>query len=184
MATVKYLDPVPAQRDFWMKAMQDWGALQPLARDARSLAGALRPQVGVPGKGAVTTLNALAELKPSSVPQGAGVDWSAGKVTFGHKDDDHPDRAGVMQGVVWRPPAKMFTELGGRLAGSLAVSFIPCGLQQSDGAPAKDPTCEPRAILAHAAVHSKDGTPHWMPNDRSFIRLQVAPQAPENATKD
>lgn len=183
VATVKYLDPVPEQRDFWTKAMQDWSALQPLVQDASSLAGALGPQVGVPVKGTVTTLNALAQLKLSSVPQGAGFDWSAGKVTFGHKDDAHPDRAGVMQGVVWRLPAKMFTELGGRLTGSLAVSFIPCGLQQNDGAPAQDATFEPRAILAHAAVHSKDGTAHWMPSDRSFIRLQIAPQAPQTATK-
>jgi hypothetical protein len=35
-------------------------------------------------RGAVTTLNTLAELKLSSVPQGEGLDWSVGKVTFGH----------------------------------------------------------------------------------------------------
>jgi hypothetical protein len=172
VATVKYLDPAPQQRDFWTKAVQDWSALQPLVQDTSTLTGALGPQVGIPVRGAVATLNALAQLKLSSVPQGAGFDWSVGKVTFGHKDDAHPERSGVMQGVVWRLPAKMFTELGGRLTGSLAVSFIPSGLQQSDGTPAKGPMFEPRAILAHAVVYSKDGTEHWMPHERPFIRCR------------
>ncbi|HUA46607.1 MAG TPA: hypothetical protein VMA77_15350 [Solirubrobacteraceae bacterium] len=183
VATVKYLDPVPDQRDFWAKAMQDWSALQPLVQDASTLAGALGPQVGIPVKGTVTTLNALAQLKLTSIPQGAGFDWSVGKVTFGHQDDAHPERAGVMQGVVWRLPAKMFTELGGRLTGSLAVSFIPCGLQQEGGPSAQDAKFEPRALLAHAVVYSKDGTAHWLPSDRGFVRLELAPQPPPTAAR-
>jgi hypothetical protein len=195
VATVKYLSPVPQQADFWSKAVQSWTALQPLVQDASTLAGALGPAVGVPARGAVTTLNALAELKLSSVPQGAGLDWSVGKVTFGHPEStdgessqDNADAAqrseadpvdtGVMQGVVWTLPAKMFTELGGRLTGSLAVTFIPCGLQMGAQPASGEPTFQPRAILAHAVVYPKGGDPCWVPAERRFIRLHVAPQTP------
>lgn len=87
-----------------------------------------------PGEGAVTTLNALAQLKLNSIPPDGGYEWSVGKVTFGHDDEQHQDRSGVMQGVVWKLPAKMFTDLGGRLTGSLAVSYIPCQLQGDSAA--------------------------------------------------
>jgi len=46
----------------------------------------------------------------------------AAKVTFGS-----PEHGGVMQGVVWTLPKSMFAELGGRLTGGLAVSFLPDG---------------------------------------------------------
>jgi hypothetical protein len=183
-ATVKYLAPAPQQKDFWEKTVQDWTALQPLVQDAGTLAGALGPQVGVPVRGAVTTLNALAQLKLSSIPQEGQFEWSVGKVTFGHDNPEHPERGGVMQGVVWTLPAKMFTALGGRLTGSLAVSYIPCGLQAKGGEPAAagaEPAFAPRAILAHAVVYPKDDSPRWMPyspDGREFVRLQVAPQAP------
>ncbi len=189
-ATVKYLSPVPQQKDFWAKTAQDWAVLQPLVQEASTLAGAVGPQVGVPAKGAVTTLNALAQLKVNSVPQGAGLDWSVGKVTFGHPSPEttedgsaevDPSRTGVMHGVVWRLPAKMFTELGGRLTGSLAVTFIPCGLQTAaEPAPAQ-PAFEPRAILAHAVVYAKGDDPYWVPAEQQFIRLRVSPQPPVTA---
>jgi hypothetical protein len=134
-------------------------------------------------------------LKLSSVPQGAGLDWSDSKVTFGHPESTegesnqgNPDAAqrsetdpadtGVMQGVVWTLPAKMFTELGGRLTGSLAVTFIPCELQMGAQPASGEPTFQPRAILAHAVVYPKGVDPCWVPAERRFIRLHVAPQPP------
>lgn len=186
-ATVKYLSPVPKQKDLWAKAAQEWAELQPFIQDASTLSGALGPAIGVPVKGAVTTLNALAQLKVSSVPQGAGLDWSVGKVTFGHPKPQTSDsgiaepdlsRTGVMQGVVWTLPAKMFTELGGRLTGSLAVTFIPCGLQTKEGPAPALPEFQPRAVLAHAVVYRKGADPYWVPEERKFIRLQVSPRPP------
>lgn len=49
-----------------------------------------------------------------------GFDWYAEKVTV-----PPAARHGVMQGVVWAIPREMFELLGGRLTGSLALSFIP-----------------------------------------------------------
>jgi hypothetical protein len=178
VASVKYLSPAPQQKDLSEKVAEDWQFFKPLVEDASTLAGVAGPEVGVPVKGTVATLNALAGLKLGSIPQGAGMDWSVGKVTFGHSDPHDAQRSGVMQGVVWELPAKMFTELGGRLTGSLAVSYIPCRVQGADVAPAAGlPPFQPRAILTHAVVYAKGGH-RWVPSERGFVRLNVAPEPP------
>jgi hypothetical protein len=84
-----------------------------------------------------------------------------------------------MQGVMWTLPKKMFSELGGRLTGSLALSFIPGHIQQGGtvASKAEDFPPQPKAILAHAVVYGpRDEI--WAPGQREFIRLQVAPTLP------
>jgi len=167
-ATVKYLSPVPKQQSLWEKAAQEWQVLSPIVQDASTLADAIGPEVGVPVQGAAKTLDALAKLKITSLPQSEGFNWSVGKVTFGHQDTD-PKRSGVMQGVVWELPKAMFTELGGRLTGSLAVTFIPCSKQGTDSN-----TVEPRDLLAHAVVYGPDAE-IWAPAERQFVHLTLSP---------
>jgi len=105
------------------------------------------------------------------VPQGIkGFDWYVEKVTV-------PAAAhhGVMQGVVWAIPKEMFELLGGRLTGSLALSFIPA-------AAADQPSWEARTLpmLAHAAVYA-DGQTSWVPAQNRFVELPLSPRIPAAA---
>jgi hypothetical protein len=81
-----------------------------------------------------------------------GFDWSVEKVTVPPAHSH-----GVMQGVGWAIPRQMFELLGGRLTGSLAVSFIPTRSKTAD---AWQP--QPLPMLAHAAVFA-DGETGWVP---------------------
>jgi hypothetical protein len=97
--------------------------MQPIVAGAGQAASALGvvPGVGTIAAGAAPLLSAVSKLQVGSVPQAVkGFDWYVEKVTV-------PPSAhhGVMQGVVWAIPKDMFALLGGRLTGSLALSFIP-----------------------------------------------------------
>lgn len=76
-----------------------------------------------------------------------------------------------MQGVVWALPKEMFEKLGGRLTGSLALSFIPSAAVGSEAAWA--PATQP--ALAHACVLA-DGKEHWVPAKNDFIELPITPK--------
>jgi hypothetical protein len=179
-ATVKYMSPVAHEQSFWEKAAQDWQAVQPLADDASKLASAVGPVAGSAASGSVKMLGAMAQLKLSSVPPVKGFEWSAGKVAFGNKD-----HGGVAQGVMWTLPASMFRELGGRLTGSLAVSFIPDRRQAPGTVCASTPEPESLDLLAHAVVYSPEGheRDHWAPADRSFVHLHLAPRIQVSGSK-
>jgi hypothetical protein len=171
IATVKYLSPVHNQKTLSQKAGEDWQKVQPIVAGARGLAGALGPVpgVGAIAAGAAPILSALAKLQIGSVPQGAkGYDWSAGKVTTG------PSKShGVRQGVVWTLPKVMFEELGGRLTGSLALSFIE-SRQQSDSSVAEW-VPKPAPLMAHAVVYADDKE-KWVPSQSSFVQLLLSPR--------
>jgi hypothetical protein len=172
-ATVKYMSPVAHEHSFWEKAAQDWQTVQPLVDDASKLATAAGPIAGAAATGSANVLGALAQLKLSSVPPIKGFEWSAGKVTFGNREH------GVKQGVMWTLPASMFRELGGRLTGSLAVSFIP-DRRQSPGVAVDAAPPQPQQLdmLAHAVVYSPDGHEHdhWAPAKSKFAHLRLAPR--------
>jgi hypothetical protein len=172
VATVKYLRPVADhQKSLSQAAAREWTKVQPLMEGTGELASKLGviPGVGSVAAGAAPILSALAKLNVGSVPQGAkGFEWSAAKVTFGSKKHHC-----VMQGVMWTLPKKMFEVLGGRLTGSLAVSFIPSRTQTADSTLAWTP--EPAPLLAHAVVYA-DGGSKWVPGSSSFVELRLAPQ--------
>ena len=97
--------------------------MQPILAGAGQAASALGvvPGVGMVAAGAAPILSAIAKLQVGSVPQGVkGFDWYVEKVTVPAAHSH-----GVMQGVVWAIPKEMFALLGGRLTGSLAISFMP-----------------------------------------------------------
>jgi len=79
-------------------------------------------------------------------------------------------RHGVMQGVVWAIPKEMFELLGGRLTGSLALSFIPAAAAGQSSWAAR-----PLPMLAHAAVYA-DGQTSWVPAQNRFVELPLAPR--------
>jgi hypothetical protein len=94
-----------------------------------------------------------------------GFDWYVEKVTV-------PAAAshGVMQGVVWAIPKKMFEFLGGRLTGNLALSFIPSA---AVGQTLWEAQISP--MLAHAVVYADGGT-SWVPAQNKFIELPLSPR--------
>jgi hypothetical protein len=103
-----------------------------------------------------------------TVPQGVkGFDWYVEKVTV-----PAAARHGVMQGVVWAIPKEMFELLGGRLTGSLALSFIPSA---AVGQTPWEAMTLP--MLAHAAVYA-DGETSWVPAKNQFVELPLSPRAP------
>lgn len=88
-----------------------------------------------------------------------------------------------MQGVMWTLPKKLFEVLGGRLTGSVAVTFVPAR-RQAEGyknATANTEVPRPADLLAHAVVLGPGG-PIWAPSDvEQFVRLRVTP-VPSTAT--
>ena len=174
-ATVKYMSPVAHEASFWDAAAHDWESIQPFVEGASKLAGAAEPAVGAAAAGSGKVLGAVAQLKLSSVPSIKGFEWSASKVAL-----SSPDHGGVCQGVMWTLPPSMFKELGGRLTGSLAVSFIPDNKQQPGRVTVQTPRPEAQDLLAHAVVRSPEGNDHdhWAPSAQDFVRLQIAPLAP------
>jgi hypothetical protein len=174
VATVKYLSPVHDQKSWSKAAADEWTKFQPLMEDAGNLASKLGPIPGVGNvaAGAAPILSTLAKLKIGSVPQGVkGFDWSVGKVTFGSKKE-----RGVMQGVMWTLPKQMFELLGGRLTGSLALSFIPSRKQPSGTATPWTP--KHAQLLGHAVVYADNGE-KWIPGSSSFVELMLAPRKAE-----
>jgi hypothetical protein len=170
-ASAKYLRPVQNQSDWTEKAAEEWQRLQPILAGASQAAGVLTavPGVGVAAASMAPVLSAVSKLQLGAVPQGVkGFDWYVEKVTFpaaaGH---------GVMQGVMWAIPKEMLELLGGRLNGSLAVSFIPTAAVGQES-----PLVQTLPVLAHAAVYS-DGEAIWAPARNKFVELPLTPRMPK-----
>ncbi len=189
-ATIKYMRPVPHEKEFLERAAQDWGIIGPFVEGASSLAmnaGPVGAAAGLAAHKTVATLNSLAHLKIGTVPQIAGFEWTATKVTA--RSDTH---GGALQGVVWSLPRSLLTELGGRITGSLAVSFIPDRKQRAHEVWDKGLTFESKAILAQAVVYGSENEEHWAPaqdsraddtpeedkraEDKGVIELAVSPR--------
>ncbi len=171
VATVQYLQPVHQQVNWWNQRVEDWKTLlAPLVANVGALASTI-PQPMIAGAG--SALSTIAKLQVNSVPQVDGFEWSVSKVTMREVEQ------GVMQGVMWTLPRKMFTELGSRLTGSLALSFIPSQRQGKQGAATGMPRFDPGDILAHTVVRGPDDD-IWAPSQTQFVALRIHPQAAES----
>jgi hypothetical protein len=171
-ASAKYLRPVQHQSEWTDKAAAEWQRLQPILAGASQAAGVLTavPGVGIAAASMAPVLSAVSKLQLGAVPQEVkGFGWYVEKVTFpaaaGH---------GVMQGVVWAIPKEMFETLGGRLTGSLAVSFIPTAAVGQES-----PQVQTLPLLAHAVVYS-DGGNTWAPAQNKFIKMPLTPRQPSS----
>jgi len=172
-ATVKYLSPVENRKSLFTALATDWKTVSPLIGDVGQLAAVAAPALGAAAKTVTSTVDALAKLQINAVPPTENnLDWSVQKVT-----SLRDWQRGAMQGVMWKLPKTMFTELGFRLTGSLALSFIPCSTQAVDG-PANAPgTPRPGSVLVNALLRGKDDT--WQPGESDFVQLTVLPQLPK-----
>ncbi len=180
ISTVKYLTPTKGQPSLMEKASKHWSTAAPLVGDLGQVAGALSivPGAGIPAAGASTLLSAISKMQINNVPQADGFEWSTAKVSS--KIQDH----GVMHGVMWTLPKKMFTGLGGRITGSIALSFIPARAQEKTPTPhqgsasvSAEPIFDTSAVLAHAVVYGSKRSV-WVPDKRQFVELRITPRKP------
>ncbi len=175
-ATVKYLSPVQNQKDLSEKAGADWQKMSQMLADAGTVSSLLKPVpvVGAGAAAAAPILSALSKLQIGTVPSSAtGFEWYVDKVTTA---GDKSGGRGVLQGVMWSIPKSMFVSLGGRLTGSLALSFIESHVQ---GSPDADP--QPAPMMSHAVIRTKSKE-IWAPaDDHKFIELQISPHRPSSS---
>jgi hypothetical protein len=163
-AAVKYMSPVPHDPTLAERASGALTTVEPLLQDASKLVSLVQPAVGGVASKAAQTLDVLAQMKINQVPQVGGYAWGVSKVTT------VSESGGVSHGIRWTLPKLMFHELGGRITGTVAVSFVPVTPQ---GTPAAGPRAG--SIRAHASI-SPHGQQHiWVPGRSRFIELEVTP---------
>jgi hypothetical protein len=175
IATVKYLCPAREHASLLQEAAHLFATAQPIIEDASKLAGhaAWVPGVGMAATGTAALLDTMAKLKVTSVPPAKGYEWSVQKVAR------HVSGEGLLHGVRWTLPKKLFVELGTRLTGSIAISMVPSELQ-SDTAKTERDSFERRPIRATAVIHAhpailREGKAVSLP-ERGFLELQVQPE--------
>jgi hypothetical protein len=177
LATIKYLCPAKEHTSLLQEAAHMFATAQPIVEDASKLAtiGSGLPGVGPIAAGTATLLDVIAKLKVTSVPPASGYEWSVQKVT------QHTQGEGLLQGVKWIIPKRMFAELGSRLTGSIAVSVIPSIMQYS---PQEAGDIQPRRLpirgTAAMSLHPGwrlESKPILLPPKDSFLELQIQPIA-------
>jgi len=167
-ATLKFLTPIKDQHQMWQDISENIAKLSPLLADAGSLASL------VPGGAmASTVLSTVAKLQVGSVPQ-KSVNWSVEKTTL------HPAaESGPWQGVEWRLPQNTFEVLGGRVSGSVAVTFMEALRPSEDEAtPPEEGTVMARANVAVQGMRGLLRVPSSETDGDPFLSLKVAPQRP------
>lgn len=167
VASIKYLVPIHEQEKLTEHAAQTFGKLAPFVDDMSKIA-AMAPNPAFTATSAM--LATIAKLRINDVPRAAGFDWSVAKVTCRYESH------GVMQGLVWTLPKEMFSVLGGRLTGSVAVSFVPASFQAKGQVASAYAPPEQRPLLAHAVIYGHGDTELWAPRKGAeFVELQVKP---------
>jgi hypothetical protein len=175
LATVKYLCPGREHSSLLQNAAHMFSTAKPIVDDASKLA------MGVPGVGLIAAsssvlLDVLGRLKLTSVPPEGDYKWCVQKV------GQYVQGEGLLHGVKWTIPKKLFTEFGSRLTGSIAVNIIPSILQTSSGG--SDYTQPRRLPIRATAVmslhprHLQGNEPIRLPTD-GFLDLEIEPGAPE-----
>jgi hypothetical protein len=171
-ATLKYLSPAPEQHTWFHDLLAHWQHATPVLQDASNIARLIpTPATAAAAEG----LAALAKLQLNSVPPSQDINWSAMKVTHGKAPD------ALMQGVVWSLPQSVFTRLGSRITGSLALSFIPAHMQDPDSVLKEAAPPKPAALEAHAVVYGRENKKFWAPGPGSgkWLRLMIEPVDPQ-----
>jgi hypothetical protein len=166
--SLTYLSPVHHQEDLHDKAADDWAKVQPILNGAGDLAGKLTAVPGLgPVAGAVAPgIAAAAKLSLTKVPPGT-YKWTVAKVAA-HMDGE------FFQGVMWTLPKAVFSDLGGRLTGTLAVTIQASSYQQGDRV-ATVPALRPVAVRAKAVIHH-GGKWTDVPGEGGFVRLIIEPR--------
>jgi hypothetical protein len=189
--TLKYLSPAKKQGDLWNDLGSAWKVLAPLLGTAGAIAGGL-PGAAISKAAEATEVNAkplhtsgdildaLGKLSLNSVPAGDTFKWSVAKMT--ERLDDSPT-----QSILWQIPREIFMSLGGRITGSVAVSFMPDSKQRPGQVGEGKPTVERGNASCRAVIHAKDGGMHYAPardhaDSESYLSLAIEPKLPAKAS--
>lgn len=175
LATVKYLCPGREHSSLLQNAAHIFSTAQPIVEDASKLAAA----TGVPGVGLIAgstaaLLDVVGRLKLTSIPPEGDYKWCVQRVV------QHVQEEGLLHGVKWILPKKLFAEFGARLTGSIAVSIIPSMLQSPS---AESDHLQPQRlpIRANAVIHPRHSLERkfiHLPEDGD-LRLEIEPRALE-----
>ena len=174
LATIKYLCPAMEHASLLQNAAHMFAAAQPMVEDASKLAaiGSGVPGVGLIAASTATLLDVIAKLKVTSVPPMDGYEWSVQKVA------QHVQGEGLLHGIKWTIPKKLFIEFGSRLTGSIALNIIPSIPQ-----PSSEQSYRPRRLPIRARavmkLHPKrmgGDEPVPLPTD-GFLELEIEPRA-------
>lgn len=140
-ATLKFLTPINTKDHKWREVSAQIAKLSPLVADAGSLASL------IPGGGAASAaLNTVAKLQVGTVPQ-TTLDWTVEKTAHLGPSER------LWQGVEWLLPKDTFDLLGGRVSGSVAVTFMEA---RRDGETEKADFLDGQMLAgAHIAIRSK-----------------------------
>lgn len=152
VATVKYLSPIKKDVDLAHKIAHVWDVSSPVLGGAGDLANLIGKFAPIPGIGFASPIfSAISRLKLNDVPPVDDFAWYVGKVTANWEGK-------TMQGVMWTLPKKIFTDIGGRITGSLAVSFVSSQPQQPGTVKAAtdEPIFGQEAVRAHALIYADD----------------------------
>ena len=151
-----------------------FAAAQPMVEDASKLAaiGSGVPGVGLIAASTATLLDVIAKLKVTSVPPMDGYEWSVQKV------GQHVQGEGLLHGIKWTIPKKLFIEFGSRLTGSIALNIIP-SIPQPSSEQCYRPRRLPIRARAVMKLHPKrlgEDEPVPLPTD-GFLELEIEPRA-------
>jgi len=165
-ATLKFLTPLENQHQIWQDMSENIAKLSPLLTDAASVAGL------VPGGAAASTvLGTVAKLQVASVPQ-TRIAWSVEKTAFQESGE-------LLEGVEWVLPKNTFDVLGGRVSGSVAVTFM-----QAQRGSETDQTPRGGPIRARALVWCDDHEhriPEGVGPPPKYLSLPISPGYPPAA---
>lgn len=174
LATIKYLCPGKEHDSHLQDAAHMFATAQPIVEDASKLAaaGSGLPGVGPIAAGTAMLLDVLAKLKVTSVPPMKGYEWSVQKVAT------HLRGEGLLHGIKWTIPKKLFLELGSRLTGSIAVNIIPSMLQSSS---VESACIQPRRLPIRAKAFMNLHPERWRKDEsvplpeNGFLELEIEP---------
>jgi hypothetical protein len=169
LPTIRDLKPFHKQLSSWQGAGKIWSDIAPLFTGLATLPLRANPLTAIP----LALLPSFSKLHINTVQPDEGFNWSVDKVSC------RSTEYGLMQGVKWNIPKKMFHELGRRLTGSLAVCFIPSQVQHSAEDILRKEEYLSRPILAQAVLNPSHQSPFYLPSSSEFVELYIAPYSQE-----
>jgi hypothetical protein len=163
LPTIRDLKPFHEQVHGWQELSKTWNEIAPVFSGVAALPlRMVNPLMSIP----LALLPSFSKLHINTVQPEKDCLWSVEKVS-------RLTKYGLMQGVTWNIPKKLFRKLGGRLTGSLAVCFIPSQRQQSIEDLQRQAEYHPQPLLAQAVL----GLAH---HERRYIPAQSNPSSPDD----
>jgi len=168
LPTLRDLKPFHEQLSMWQEASHIWNDVAPILTGVAALpARMINPLASIP----LALLPSFSKLHINTVQPDKDA-WSVDKVSC-------QSQYGLMQGVRWHIPKKLFHKLSGRLTGSLAVCFIPSQVQHSMEDIQRKEVFLSKPLLVRAVLNQSHHSPFYLPSKSEFVELHIAPYSHE-----